>query len=574
MNYKKLSLIFSLVITSFCVSGCGCNHHIVIDEAVAATCTQPGLTEGSHCDKCNEVIVKQEVVPAIGHTLSDWEVLEEPTCEHEGLKVKKCSICQEIVESESIHSIEHELSEWIVVNDPTCDADGLKVKKCLHCDKIFESEVIPAVGHKASELVSLITTPIENIDNPGLFKCDACKETFVKTVTPEDVRLPVLSITGDFTGMSKDVKKKLHAVYEDKSGIKFDSDCTLKWQGGSSISYPKKNYNMILYKNGTDYGKKDKVKLVDSWGKASKYTLKANWVDYSQSRNVVSGKLYGQVVHSREIQDEFAGLVNGGAIDGYPILIYQNGVYQGLYTINIPKDDWLFGMDGDEETREAIVMGDTWTSGVSLYEPMAADFSNGWSLEYSSTEDSEIGNTWISESFNNMINFLNNNDGEDLKNGISTFVNVDRVIDSMLFTWLIHACDNVSKNILWVTYDGVKWQPSVYDMDGVFGLVWDGSFYDTSAWVPYTGNLLWNKIYNNYLTEIKERYLELRSGIMSIENITKEFTDFDNGIPSFVRSAEKEKWTGVPSQTTNNLDQIISWTKAYYSNMDNILLPK
>lgn len=39
-------------------------HLVVTDEAVQATCTTSGLTEGSHCDVCGKLFVEQEVIEA------------------------------------------------------------------------------------------------------------------------------------------------------------------------------------------------------------------------------------------------------------------------------------------------------------------------------------------------------------------------------------------------------------------------------------------------------------------------------------------------------------------------------
>ena len=51
------------------VSGVACKHeNTVAIPAVPATCTETGLTEGTKCSDCGEILVAQEVVAALGHT--------------------------------------------------------------------------------------------------------------------------------------------------------------------------------------------------------------------------------------------------------------------------------------------------------------------------------------------------------------------------------------------------------------------------------------------------------------------------------------------------------------------------
>ena len=121
-------------------------HTEVIDEAVAATCTQTGLTEGSHCSVCGTVLVEQEVIPTIAHTYTR-EVTQEPTCEQAGETTYTCSVCGDSY-TEDIPMTGHtEVIDEAVAS--TCTATGLT--EGIHCSVcgavLIGQVVVPMTGH-------------------------------------------------------------------------------------------------------------------------------------------------------------------------------------------------------------------------------------------------------------------------------------------------------------------------------------------------------------------------------------------------------------------------------------------
>lgn len=46
------------------------SHTEVVDESVSATCENTGLSEGSHCSECGEIIVAQQVLPIVNHSFN------------------------------------------------------------------------------------------------------------------------------------------------------------------------------------------------------------------------------------------------------------------------------------------------------------------------------------------------------------------------------------------------------------------------------------------------------------------------------------------------------------------------
>ena len=127
-------------------------HFPIPDKGKPATCTEPGLTSGSHCYDCNKVLEAQKEIPASGHLDVYASKLEQAaTCTQDGwTKETKCKNCgQTVKERERIPAPGHkEVTDAAVA--ATCTKTGkTEGKHCSVCKEVLvEQETIPATGHK------------------------------------------------------------------------------------------------------------------------------------------------------------------------------------------------------------------------------------------------------------------------------------------------------------------------------------------------------------------------------------------------------------------------------------------
>ena len=140
------------------------NHQPQIDLAVAPTCTQAGLTEGSHCVRevtikeekrtCNKTIVEQKVVNALGHTFENYTYNNDATCTQDGTETAKCirygqgGCSEEDTRTVEGSKLPHSFQNYVYDNNATCLQDGTETAKCRDCDATdTRTATDTALGH-------------------------------------------------------------------------------------------------------------------------------------------------------------------------------------------------------------------------------------------------------------------------------------------------------------------------------------------------------------------------------------------------------------------------------------------
>ena len=400
-----------------------------------------------------------------------------------------------------------------------------------------------AVGDKIAEITGIsLIEPAED-DIPKVFFGGALQQTKDEKVVP----FRYISKSDDFSGFAE-----------------------IKAQGNSSMSHPKKNQTVKMFKDA-ECTEKMKVDF-KGWGKQNKHCYKANWIDLTHARNVVSARLWADVVKSRANYADLPELLrtspNQGAMDGFPVKVFAGGVYQGRYTLNIPKDAWAFNMD-DELEEHCVLCGENYVSGC--FRASAKIDETDWTDEIHDTVPDSIKTRW-----NEVISFVMNSADEEFKAGLSNYFYVDSLIDYHLFGLISCGLDAYGKNQLYATYDGQKWIACMYDMDSSWGLYWSGSSFVASDYaresyedyVNSTGNLLYVRLEQLFGEELQTRWAELRNGALSIENIINRFERFTDIAPAelvkedYASTTGGGKFTGIPSQTTNNIQQLRAFALA------------
>ena len=358
----------------------------------------------------------------------------------------------------------------------------------------------------------------------------------------KNTTLPKMYLTGDTTNMThkQTVPMKIEYVSpnEEKYGPSFNTGIQnnpVCIQGTSSLQYVRKNYTIWLK---DEYGSD---MYYNPYGTGSKpdyvFCLKCDYVESSHANNTGVAKFVNDCLYDTKTPMQLADSDCRTAINGFPIEVYMNGEYLGVYNFNHDRYSYQsYGYDYKKNPNMLVyeINSNSNTSAGAFYRygDNAESSANVSELEYYKRDFNLIyGNrTTDSDTYSeikSLVEWVSIAEQDLFRETVSEHFNKEYLFRYFLMVLFIGAVDSLGKNMKIFTMDGKIWYPQFYDLDTVLGIdnsgyltiqpdveIEDGS-YNTS------NSNLWSKVWNFFNLELKEEWKKMRQDRFTLDNLMK-----------------------------------------------------
>ena len=424
----------------------------------------------------------------------------------------------------------------------------------------------------------------------------------VATVPLNMTFLPIVEIRVSTCNGKYYNKGTLRVTDPDIAGYDSTFVAKFRYRGASAQGYPKKSYA---------------VKLIDSEGNSvdreyfglrndNNWILDAMYIDGACMRNRVSTDLWNDFAtlpyHRRNGWEKKAKTGTRGRF----VEVFLNGRYHGLYCMTEKMDRKQLrlkkSVDAKPATETTEAVGDTihgslykssqWSYEVFMGHDLGSTSYPGHSprgynnnlkqetwasyeIKYPDWEKQKIdwGPLW------NAVNFVATTDDYVFDEEVKNYFDYPVVRDYFLFIELMLATDNHGKNMFFFNYDqkAQKCAKMIgitpWDLDGTWGIRWDGSKSYTKAAQNFTQfitqyehgtHTLFYRLFHsskwNWFNDLKARYAELRTKQFSEESLTNRFLDYgDLFRESGADVREQNRWNGYHTDILGDVDYIKQW---------------
>ena len=364
-------------------------------------------------------------------------------------------------------------------------------------------------------------------------------------------------------------------MYDDNDKFLFAGNSELSIQGNGSATVPKKGYTFDLY-NSNDESLS--VKFGDMVAVDS-FNLKANYSDRTHSRDVGGCKLWRDMINtlpyplskvnnkpielSTSVKKDNQYIADANYFpNGFPIAVYINGTFQGLFTFRHKKTRQNYALDN---SNLGHIFLDSATYTAFLNEPFEHTDWEIKSPKMSGYVDmGPVPNATVLANINRLFDFTRNLSAQ--KANHADFIVLKHWIHFLIFSELSGNWDIDGNNVNLMTWNGAQWTILPYDLDQSFGLR------ATTISTTQTGFVIniafWNTFKTVFATEIKEEYTRLRASFLHTNNLTKYFINQTKSISRDVYKADFDKWGLFYTNGEPQLEHIFSYIDSRLNYLD------
>lgn len=171
------------------------SHVPVIDPAAAPDCLRPGLSEGSHCMTCGEILVKQLPIPALGHKYNNASDTICSVCGAPAVRLYGYTQLGTLAKGSAMQSFYNKISE-------VSSTFHANTAKNIAADGIIEKLKYSDVGLSLDEALAVLAS-FRN-DNPQYY-------WFASTVSHTSTELYIMADESYFSGA---VRAEINALIE------------------------------------------------------------------------------------------------------------------------------------------------------------------------------------------------------------------------------------------------------------------------------------------------------------------------------------------------------------------------
>ena len=430
-----------------------------------------------------------------------------------------------------------ELPLILEINNKKCFFDGESntLRYSIEEDSIFDFTPYIEIQEYSKVYFNGVLLQNHSANSLGAIKIN--EEYTIRVITnntEKDLKLsftnlPIVQIITEYQVLDEPkVPARFIINYPKGDEKSFTSYIGLEYRGATSQQYDKKSFGFSFLNS---LNTNDKIsKSVFNLKENTNWILDAMYIDRARLRNKVSFEIWMnmELAEHPGIHSEFVEL-------------YINNEHRGIYCLNENMNAELLDLRDDAVLYKAIEWGDGATRFETYSETVSDNFYwDGWEQKF---PDPKLKIDW--SSLDHLRDIVVNKSNSEFVAQIYSEIDLDSFLDYYLFLNLVLAMDNTGKNtFLAKANQEERFIIIPWDIDGAWGLFWDGSHIDHKS---ILSNHLYDRLLElnpqSFTTILKYRWQYLRNYSLSNDAILDIYkANFKILKKSGIQEIENDKW--------------------------------